>query len=395
MHREMTSSPSTPPERPSLRRSSRRSAGNGKPLDLPPKVALVLGGGGLKGFAHIGALRAFEERGVHPSVVAGTSIGAMIAAAYVGGMPLAEMERRALALTKKDLFRIDHFSMVAKRMLAPALYLERPLQEIVDEIVPRGTFRELQLPLLVNTVDLEDAAQVLWGLPGLQDVSVADAVYASCALPGFFPPRVLGGRTCADGGVIDNVPVVPAAHGMDAVIAVDVGSTNIARARRIKEKGFAAIYMRAAQVMMKALQHQQLAGWQGPPLLLVRPAVWRFNWFSFANVERMIELGYEAAVESLDRMGGALLSGGGVWPRRLVEVRVDREKCIGCTLCASLAPRTMAMDQDGKAIVLASPVEWSRADGDFVHQCPTAAIAVEVTEASGRRSTLELPVLDE
>lgn len=371
-----------------------RAMNDGEPPDLllPPRVSLVLGGGGLKGFAHIGVLRALEERGIRPSVVAGTSIGALIGAAYVGGMPVAEMERRATALTKRDLFRIDHYSMVAKRMLAPALYLARPLQKLVEDIVPAGTFRDLGTPLLVNTVDLEDAQQVLWGLPGLQDVAVTDAVYASCALPGFFPPGVLGGRTCADGGIIDNVPAVPASHGMDAVIAVDVGSTNIARARRIKDKGFAAIYMRAAQVMMKSLQNLQLEMWQGPPLLLVRPAVWRYNWFSFAHVERMMELGYQAALEVLDRTGAALLSGGGVWPRRMVEVRVDRAKCIGCTLCATLAPRMMAMDQDGKARVLASPVEWSRADGDYVHQCPTAAIEVHALDGTVPRVTLEMPI---
>src|SRR3989337_2563289 len=70
---------------------------------LPERFALVLGGGGLKGFAHIGLLRAFEERGVRPSLVAGTSIGSLIAAAYCGGMTVDEMERRALALGKKDL----------------------------------------------------------------------------------------------------------------------------------------------------------------------------------------------------------------------------------------------------------------------------------------------------
>jgi NTE family protein len=368
---------------------------SGDALLLPPKVSLVLGGGGLKGFAHIGVLRAFEERGIKPALVAGTSIGALVAAAYVGGMPVAEMERRALALKKKDLFRIDHYSMVAKRMLSPSLYLTRPLQALVDDTVPAGTFRDLPIPLLVNTVDLENAAQVLWGLPGLQDASVAEAVYASCALPGFFPPGIVGDRTCADGGVVDNVPAVPASHGMDAVIAVDVGSTNIARARRIKDKGFAAIYQRAAQVMMKSLQVLQLEIWQGPPLLLVRPAVWRFNWFSFAHVDRMIALGYAAANDALDRAGASLLSGGGVWPRRVVEVRVDRAKCIGCTLCASLSPHVMAMDQDGKAQVLASPLEWSRADGDFVHQCPTEAISVEALDGKLRRNTLEMPVLED
>ena len=90
------------------------------------------------------------------------------------------------------------------------LFRQHAKRRLVEDIVPKGTFRDLPMPLLINTVDLEDAKQVLWGLPGLQDVPVAQAVYASCALPGFFPPGVVGGRTCADGGVIDNVPAVPA-----------------------------------------------------------------------------------------------------------------------------------------------------------------------------------------
>ena len=87
---------------------------------------------------------------------------------------------------------------------------------------------------------------------------------------------------------------------MDAVIAVDVGSTNIARARRIREKGFAAIYIRAAQIMMKSLQSLQLANWTGPPLLLVRPAVWSYGLFSFAHVDRVIEQARSIAL-SADR----------------------------------------------------------------------------------------------
>ena len=363
-------------------------------ISLPPKIAFVFGGGGLKGFAHIGVLRALEERGIRPTVVAGTSIGSLIAAAYVGGMSVDEMAARAKALTKNDLFKINHVGMVTKRMLSPSLYLGRPLEKIVEEIVPKGTFRQLNGRLLVNTVDLEAASQVLWGLKGLEDVKVSEAVYASCALPGFFPPGRIGGRICADGGISDNVPALAASFGMDAVIAVDVGSSNIARARRIADKGFAAIYMRSAQIMMKALQAQQLDYWKGPPLLLVRPAVWHFNWFSFAHVERIIQLGYESAVDTLDRMGTSLLLGG-VWPRRVVEVTVDRVGCTGCTLCVTLAPHMMAMDRDGKATVLRSPVEWSRAEGDFVHQCPTNAIKVEAVHGIERRLTMEMPVMDD
>jgi len=82
----------------------------------------------LKGFAHIGVLKALEERGISPSVFAGTSIGSLIAAAYVGGMPIAEMTLRAKALTKNDLFKINHVGMVTRRMLSPSLYLARPLR---------------------------------------------------------------------------------------------------------------------------------------------------------------------------------------------------------------------------------------------------------------------------
>jgi NTE family protein len=353
-------------------------------VDFPERLALVLGGGGLRGFAHIGVLRALEERGVRPTLVAGSSIGSLIAAAYAAGMSVDDMERRAVALRSKDLFRIDHLRMVTKRTRSPSLYLAGPLDALVRDIVPATTIRQLSMPLLVNTVDLERGMQVVWGLPGLQDVPVADAVYASCALPGFFPPRTIDGRTCADGGVMHNLPLAIAAPGMDAVIGVEVGSTSLATAHRIKEQGFAAVYMRAATLMMKHLQSAQLATWGGPPLLLVRPAVWQFQWFAFAHTPRMIQAGYEAAVDAIDRAGNGLLMKTGIYPRRRIKVSVDGEACTGCRLCATLAPDVMTMDADGKARALESPVEWSRADGDFVHQCPFNAITVQVVGTDSR-----------
>lgn len=356
---------------------------------LPDRIALVLGGGGLKGFAHIGAIRALRERGVRPALVAGSSIGALVAAAYAGGMPVEEMEVRALALTRRDLFRLDHLHMVTKRMLSPSLYLPGPLEHVVRGIVPKGTFRDLPMPLLVNTVDLERATPVVWGLNGLMDVEVAEAVCASCSLPGFFPPRVVEGRTCADGGIIDNLPVAIAGYGMDAVIAIDVGSTSLVQAHRIVDKGFAAVFVRAAQTMMRTMQLDALAQWSGPPLLLVRPEIWRYGWFSFVHTRRMIDAGYVAMHAALDEAGGALAGGRGVYPRRDIELTVDRERCTGCRLCATLAPGLLRMDDEGKAVVTRASVEWSRADGDFVHQCPTKAIRVTAREGDVRRDTME------
>jgi len=335
-----------------------------------------LGGGGLKGFAHIGVLRALEERGITPALYAGTSIGAFVAAARVGGMSVREMEIRARALRKRDLFRINHFGMLLERMHAPSLYLETPLRELCATVAPRGTFADQKTPLLVNTVDVERGSQVVWGLPGLDNVRVEQALYASCALPGFFPPGKVGDRTCIDGGTMDNLPVAIASLGMDAVIAVEVGSSDMTSAKGIIAQGFASIYMRAASVMMRALQQRQLQGWSGPPMLLIRPAVWHYHWFSFANTPELIEAGYTAACVALDAIGDSLLSPGGIYPRRLVNVSVDRKACVGCTACVAIAPHIMGMDSDGKAYARVSPLEWSRPDGEIVHQCPTRAITV-------------------
>ena len=152
------------------------------------RIALVLGGGGMKGFAHIGVLRALEEAGVRPTCFAGTSIGGLLAAAYAGGMSLDEMRRRALSLRRRDLFRINHVGMLLERMRSPSIYLEDPLRALCMTAVPNVRFDQLDVPLLINTVDVERGTQVVWGLPGLRDVRIDDAVYASCALPGFFPP---------------------------------------------------------------------------------------------------------------------------------------------------------------------------------------------------------------
>jgi NTE family protein len=356
-----------------------------QPLKIPPRVAVVLGGGGLKGFAHIGVLRALRERGFKPVLYAGTSIGALIAAARVKGVSLDEMEARARALRKADLFRLNHIGMLFERMKSPSLYLEEPLRKLCELSAPEGTFRDLPVPLLVNTVDVDRGTRVVWGLPGLKDVPVVDAIYASCALPGFFPPGVLGDRTCIDGGTIDNLPAAVAALGMDAVIAVDVGTNNLGRARHIRRQGFAAIYMRAASVMMHALQLQPLASWSGPPMLLIRPNVGHRDWFSFVHTQELIAAGYTATVAVLDEIGDALLSGGGIYPRRRVNVMVDRERCTGCGICVSLQPNLISLDATGKATIPSPVMQWSPADGDFVQHCPVEAISVHSLD--GRRRT--------
>lgn len=339
------------------------------------RIALVLGGGGMKGFAHIGVLRALEEANVQPTCYAGTSIGALLAAAYVGGMSLDEMERRALSLRKRDLFRINHVGMLFERMRSPSIYLEEPLRALCMAAIPGVTFDKLPVPLLVNTVDVERGTQVVWGLPGLRDVRVDDAVYASCALPGFFPPGRVDGRLCIDGGTIDNMPVAIAAQHSDAVIAIDVGSSDLSHNTDASAQGFAATYMRAATVMMHALQLSPLKEWTSPPMFLVRPRLGHVGWLSFSHTAEVIAEGYRAAREALEQLPDCLASSGGVYPRAPYRIEVDRDLCTGCGFCAAIAPDSMAMDSRNKAYPISPVVDWCSADGDFVRHCPTQAIS--------------------
>jgi NTE family protein len=298
-------------------------------------------------------------------------------------MPLPEMVDRARALKRRDLFRLNRMGMLLERQHSPAIYLEEPLREIAKSISTEKRFDQLKRTLLVNTVDITRGSQVVWGLPGLRDVSVADAVYASCALPGFYPPGAVGGRLCVDGGVLDNLPVSIAGLGMDAVIAVDTGSSDLEPENDIATAGFASIYVRAATTMMHALQLAPFANWTRPPMILIRPKVNHIGWFSFSHTDELLEAGYTAAIEACKHYEECISWGIGVFPRRAMQIAVDRAKCIGCTLCTALAPDVMGMDAQQKAYPLTPIVEWSPADGDFVHHCPTLAISATRLEIGG------------
>jgi NTE family protein len=330
--------------------------------------------------------------GIVPTVVAGTSIGALIGAAYARGMEVSEMADRARALKRRDLFRLNRMGMLLERQHSPAIYLDEPLRNVVKSVVTEKRFDQLKTTLLVNTVDITRGTQVVWGLPGLRHVSVADAVYASCALPGFYPPGNIDGRLCVDGGVIDNLPVSIASLGMDAVIAVDTGSSDLEPENDIATAGFASIYMRAATTMMHALQLAPFETWSKPPMILIRPKVNHIGWFSFENTDELLEAGYTAAMEACKHYEECIAWGMGVFPRRAMEITVNRAKCIGCTLCTAMAPELMAMDSQHKAYPLQPIVEWSPADGDFVHHCPTYAI--EATRIDAQTTPVAPPTVD-
>jgi NTE family protein len=271
----------------------------GVPMSAGP-FTLVLSGGGLKGLAHIGVLKALEERGMRPSLIVGSSMGSMVAGAWAAGMPLDEMETRALAVRRRDVFRVAHVDMALKRMHAPALYRREPFDALLQTLVGDRTFHDLHYPLLVNTVDLLTGQQVSWGLPGRRTARVADAIFASCALPGVFPPREIQGHYYVDGAVVENLPVrVAATAGTGSIIAINVAATSLPRTLE-ETDGFAATYVRGLEIVMQTQIEGLLRDWSGPPITLIEPRVAHVGMFSFTQTQELIDEGYRATAEALD-----------------------------------------------------------------------------------------------
>ena len=344
---------------------------------------LVLSGGGLKGLAHIGVFRALEERGLVPSLVVGSSIGSLIGAAWAAGVPLRQMEERARAVRRRDIFQVAHTDVAFRRLMAPALYRREPLEFLVRSLIGDITFRDLPRRLLINTADLHSGIQVLWGLPGLLDTQVADAVVASCALPGIFPPRVIGGRAYVDGAVVENLPVrLAASLGTGPILAVNVAATSVVRSFDETE-GFAATYIRGLEIVMQTQIEGQLREWQGPPLILVQPRVEHISMFAFDRNEELLEAGYRATAQTIDALGGTLDAvPRGMHPTRRLRVLVDESRCVGCGACVVQAPKVFRLDARGKAEVHSPVQTWSPIDGAYVLNCPTYAISVRPEDSA-------------
>jgi ferredoxin len=221
--------------------------------------------------------------------------------------------------------------------------------------------------------------QVFWGLPGLRQARVADAVFASCALPGIFPPREIDGRWFVDGAVTENMPVqIAAAQGEGPVMAVDVGATSALRSN-VQHDGFAATYIRGLEIVMQTMMESRLRHWTAPPLVLVHPRVEHVSLFAFGHNRELIEEGYRATADLLDQLGPDFdPAGHGIHPQRKVQIRVDRERCVGCSACVMHAPWVFELDEAGRAVVRQAIQSWSPLDGAYVRNCPTYAISARL-----------------
>jgi NTE family protein len=261
---------------------------------------LVLGGGGVRGLAHAGAWRALREAGVEPSAVVGTSIGAIVAACLAGGDGYEELRRKALLLRKPDIAVLNRWVLLLNGIKQPSVFRGDTLQEYIARVVPDIPFGDAVVPVAVNAVDLGTGEEVWFGAGGREDVALRDAVYASCALPVFYPPHQVHGRFYVDGGVLDPLPLEHAAAlGADRIIAVDVSGGGVRDGGLVAEQGLVAIHQRVLEVVGQPRRVRLLRGWSGPPLLYVRPRLDGYSLFDFDHTELFLEEGYRATHAAL------------------------------------------------------------------------------------------------
>ena len=188
-----------------------------------PKIALVLGGGAARGFAHVGVIRALEQEKIPIDMVVGTSVGGLIGAIYAADVSSFDLEWTAFQLEKDDLFDFGVMNAVTGMGFAKGDKLEA----WVKSHIKTTNIENLKIPFAAVATDLN------WGYKVVLDQgSVARAIRASAAIPGVFQPVQHQGKILVDGGVVDNIPIsVAKAKGADIVIAVDIsgtiGNTNI------------------------------------------------------------------------------------------------------------------------------------------------------------------------
>ena len=190
----------------------------------PPRIGLALGAGGARGWAHIGVIRALKEAGIKPDIVCGTSMGALVGAAYAAG-ELERLEGWARSLGWKNVFGLMDFTLRGGLIRGTKLF------DFFRARVADRDVAALPMPFAAVATELTTGREV-W----LREGSVFDVVRASIAIPGVFSPVLREGQLLVDGGLVNPVPVsLCRALGADIVIAVDLGWAKVGYFRERRE----------------------------------------------------------------------------------------------------------------------------------------------------------------
>ncbi len=312
---------------------SRHEGGNGGDLPAEPRIvesrpkkqagiALALGGGAARGWAHIGVLRALDEAGIQIDMIAGTSIGALVGGCYLAGK-LDELEEFARSLTKRRIFGLLDLHLGGNGLLG-GLKLTAKMQEHLNGT----TFADLGKPFVCVAAEIRTGHEI-W----LSNGSLITAMRASYALPGVFEPVACNKRVLVDGALVNPVPVsVCRAYEQPLVVAVNLHYDLFGRAAVIKHSadatdadgetelivdrgpserearlGITGVMVEAFNIIQDRISRARMAG--DPPDLSLLPKLGHIGLTEFHRADEAIRLGYETAraqLGELERLRGVL-----------------------------------------------------------------------------------------
>lgn len=246
------------------------------------KIGLALGGGGARGFSHLGAIKAFEEFGLKFDFVAGTSAGSLAGAFYAAGFSYQQMFDAIKDLKEKD---------IKKNVIPFTPSKADGIGEIVTKNLGDINIEDLKTPFAAVAVDLKSTKEVV-----IAKGNLAKAVMGSCAVPGVFQPVEFEGMILSDGGLQNTIPAdVPKYFDCDYVIAVDV---NKSRTYGTDSTKFLDVVMCSIRILMKS---NAVRGYVNADVV-VGPETKRFKSTKTDGMHDMIEEGYKATIDVMPQI---------------------------------------------------------------------------------------------
>lgn len=246
-----------------------------------PRVALVLGGGAARGFAHVGVIRVLEHEKIPIHMIVGTSVGSLVGALYASNPDSFQLEWMAFALEKEDIFDFSLFSSKMGPVVGDRL------EGFVKKKIPQDTIEDLKVPFAAVATNLNTGERVV-----LTQGSISKAVRASSAIPGIFHPVQYQNRLLVDGGVVDNVPVDVARElGADVVIAVNIGKGVV----NFKIENLADVSLQAVNIMANEITRFKIRDAD----VIIEPNVRAVSMMDFSRKKECMEAGISSAKEAL------------------------------------------------------------------------------------------------
>jgi NTE family protein len=266
----------------------------GMPVKGKYKLGLALCGGAALGVSQVGVLKALEKEGIEIDCLAGTSSGAITAAAYASGLPVSEIEKLGKNASWRELYSL--------RPSLKGLVSSGPIEQYIRKHLKVSTFEELKKPLAVVAADICSGEEVIFTKGPLDK-----AIRASCSIPGIYGPSELDGRQLVDGGLSENVPVrALKGLGADIVIAVNVFG---------RHKVFPPA-SNVLQILMRVWYFfvEQDTSWREYSDVVIEPDLRLYDLYDFGDAAEIIAAGEKETARQLPEIQKVIEHRSVFWP---------------------------------------------------------------------------------